>query len=90
MCVPYFIQIEQLSGWKGFGGKKCQNKRHNFHEMLDYSQRSNKKKKLNELRKQYIQEKGCNVIEMYEYDWWKKYKTDKSVKQHLREPLPYK
>ena len=30
-----------------------------------------KKRKLDELRKQYIQEKGYNVIEMYECDWGK-------------------
>ena len=25
---------------------------------------------------------------MYEYDWWKMYKTDNSVKHHLREGFP--
>ena len=44
---------------------------------------------VDKLRKQYIQEKGCNVIEMYECDWWTMYKTDKNAKQHLRESFPY-
>ena len=53
-------------------------------------QRCIRKRELDELRKQCIQEKDYNVIEMYECDWWKKYKTDNIVKQHLRESFPYK
>ena len=34
-------------------------------------QRGIRKRELDELRKQYIQEKGYDVIEMYECDWWK-------------------
>ena len=49
-----------------------------------------KKRELDELRKQYIQEKGGNVTEMYKCDWWKKYKTNNTVKQHLRESFRYK
>ena len=30
------------------------------------------------------------MIETLECDWWKLYKTDKSVKQHLRETFPNK
>ena len=53
-------------------------------------QRSIKKRELEELRKQYIGEKGYNVIEMYECDFWKKYKTDMVVEQHVRESFSYK
>ena len=49
-----------------------------------------KKRGLDELRKQYIQEKGYDVTEMYECDWWKKYETDNIVKQHLHQSLPYR
>ena len=45
---------------------------------------------LDALRKQYIQEKSYEVIEMYECDLWKIYKTDNFVIQHLRESCPYK
>ena len=38
-------------------------------------QRGIKKREPEELRKQYIQEKGYNVIEMYECDWSNIYKT---------------
>ena len=47
-------------------------------------QRGNERRELDELLRQYIQEQGYNVIEMYELDWWKMYKID-IVKQHLRE-----
>ena len=52
-------------------------------------QRGIENREVDKLRKQYIQEKGCNVIEMYKCDWSKKYKTDKIAKQHLRESFPY-
>ena len=42
-------------------------------------QRGIKKRELDELRKQYIQQKGYSVIEMYECDWWSLYKTDNIV-----------
>ena len=49
-----------------------------------------KKRKIDELQKQYIQEKGFRVIEMYECDWWNMYQTDIFAIQHLRESFPYK
>ena len=48
------------------------------------------KRELDGLRKQFIQEKSYNVIEMNKHNWWKKYKTDIIVKQHLREFSPHK
>ena len=56
----------------------------------DEIQRSMRKRGQDELRKQYIEEEGYNVIEIYESDWWKKYKTDKVDEQHLREASLYK
>ena len=53
-------------------------------------QRSTKKRELDELRKQYLQENGYSVIEMYECDWWKMCETDYIVKHHLRESFPSK
>ena len=49
-----------------------------------------KKKEINELRKQYIQETGYIVAELCESEWWKLYKTDFSVEEHLRDIFPYK
>ena len=53
-------------------------------------QRGSKKRELNALRRHYIQEKGFKVIEMWECEWWRLYKTTKTVKQHIREHFPYR
>ena len=48
------------------------------------------KKELGALRRHYIQEKSYKVIEMWECDWWRLYKTKNAVKQHIREHFPYR
>ena len=53
-------------------------------------ERANKKGEMDQMRKQYIKEKGYNVVEMWECEWWNLYKTTTCVKQHLRESFPYK
>ena len=53
-------------------------------------QRGSKKRELDALRRHYIQEKGHKVIEMWECDWWRLYKTTNTVKQHIREHFPYR
>ena len=53
-------------------------------------QRGSKKRELDELIRHYIQEKGFEVIEMWECEWWKLYKTTNNVKQHIGEPFPYR
>ena len=52
--------------------------------------RGSRKRELNELRWSYIQEKGFTVIEMWECEWWRLYKTITNVKLHLRENFPYR
>ena len=47
-------------------------------------------RQLDELRKQSSKEKGQNVIDLYECDCWKKYKTEDFVKQHLCQSFRYK
>ena len=42
------------------------------------------------MREQYIEEKDYSVVEMWECEWWKLYKTHVSVKEDLRESFPYK
>ena len=54
------------------------------------SERGNKKREMDQMRKQYIKEKGYNVVEMWECEWWNLYKTTTCVKEHLRESFPYK
>ena len=52
--------------------------------------RGHKKRERDQMRKQYIKEKGYNVVEMWECEWWNLYKTTTCVKEHLRESFPYK
>ena len=49
-----------------------------------------KKREMDQMRKQYIKERGYNVVEMWECEWWKLYKTTTCVKRHLNESFPYK
>ena len=53
-------------------------------------QRGSKKRELDALRRHYIQEKGFKVIEMWECEWWRLYKTTNTVKQHIREHFPHR
>ena len=49
-----------------------------------------KKRELDALIRHYRQEKGFKVIEMWECEWWRLYKTTNTVKQHIREHFPYR
>ena len=53
-------------------------------------QRGSKKGELDALRRHYIQEKGFNVFEMWECEWWRLYKTINTVKQNIGEHFPYR
>ena len=66
----------------------CQEARPSLNE--DDTERGNKLKEMVQMRKQYIKEKGYNVVEMRECDWWNLYKTTMCVKDHLRESFVYK
>ena len=53
-------------------------------------ERGLKKREMDQMRKQYIKEKGYNVVELRKCEWWNLYKTTTCVKEHLRESFPYK
>ena len=53
-------------------------------------QRGSRKRELNGFRPHYIQEIGFTVIERWDCDWWRLYKTTNTVKQHIREHFPYR
>ena len=38
----------------------------------------------------YIQEKGFKVIEIWECEWWRLYKSTNTVKRHIRDHFPYR
>ena len=53
-------------------------------------ERGVKKRQQNEMRRDYIQQKGYQIVEMWECEWWSLYKTDAPVKSYLRANFPYK
>ena len=53
-------------------------------------ERGVKKRQQDEMRRDYIQQKGYQIVELWECEWWSLYKTDASVKRHLRENFPYR
>ena len=48
------------------------------------------KREQDHMCKEYIQQKGYEIIEMWECEWWSLYKTDSPVKSCLRSTFPYK
>ena len=46
-----------------------------------------KKRQQDEMRRDYIQQKGYQIVEMWECEWWSLYKTDASVKNYPRKKL---
>ena len=53
-------------------------------------ERGVKKRQQDEMRRDYIQQKGYEIVEMWECEWWSFYKTDAPVKSCLRANFPYK
>ena len=50
-----------------------------------------KKRQQDELRRDYIQQKGYQIVEMWKCECWSLYKTaDASIKSHFRETFPYR
>ena len=66
----------------------CQEARSSLNE--EDIERGNKRREVDQMRKHYIKEKGCNVVEMWECEWWNLYKTTTCNKEHLRKSFPYK
>ena len=66
----------------------CQETRPSLTE--EVIERGLKMREMDQMKKQYIKEKGYNVVEMWECEWWNMYKTTTCVKEHLRKSFPYK
>ena len=66
----------------------CQEVHHSLTE--EDFQRGSKKRELDALRRHNIKEKGYKVIEMWECEWWRLYKTTNTLKQHIREHFPHR
>ena len=54
------------------------------------TERGVKKRQQDEMRRDYIQQKGYQIVETWECEWWSLCKTDASAKFHLCENFPYK
>ena len=48
-----------------------------------------KKREQDQMRKEYIQQKGYKIIEMWECNWWELHRTDATVRNHLRTNFHY-
>ena len=53
-------------------------------------ERGNKKREMDDMRGEYIQEKGYKVEEIRECDCWESFKTNEKIKNHVRTHFPYK
>ena len=56
----------------------------------DDIKRGTKKREMDELRKDYIREKGYSIEEMWECSWWDQFKNNVDVKNHVRTHFPFK
>ena len=66
----------------------CQEARRSLTD--DDIKRGIKKRELDELRKDYIREKGYSVEEKWECSWWDQFKNNVDVKIHVRTHFPFK
>ena len=48
-----------------------------------------KKKEQDQMRKEFIQQKGYKILEIWECNCWELYQTDATIKNHLRANFPY-
>ena len=53
-------------------------------------ERGNKKRAMDQMRKQYIKEKGYNAVEKWQCEWWNLYKTTTCIREHVKESFPSK
>ena len=54
------------------------------------TERGMKKRQQDEMRRDYIQQKGYEIVQMWECGWWRLYKTDAPVKSYLQATFSYK
>ena len=54
------------------------------------TERGNKKREMDDMRREYNKEKGYKMEEMWECDWWESFKADDKIKNHVRTHFLYK
>ena len=53
-------------------------------------ERGNKRRDMDDLRREYIREKGYKIEEMWECEWWQSFKTNEKIKNYILSNFPYK
>ena len=66
----------------------CQEARASMSE--EETQKGLKKREYDELRRDYLRNKGYKVVEIWECNWWETVKGDESVKIRVRNNFPFK
>ena len=66
----------------------CQEARESISE--EETQNGLKKREYDDLRRDYLRNKGYKVVEIWECNWWETVKGDESVKTHVRNNFPFK
>ena len=56
----------------------------------DDIKRGTNKREMDELRKEYIREKGYSIEEMWESSWWDQFKNNVDVRNHVRTHFLFK
>ena len=84
---PYFkAKLEAMGCFYPYS--PCQEARPSL--IQENIKRGNKKREMDQMRKQCIKGKGYNVVEMWDCEWWNLYNTTTWVKVHLTESFPYR
>ena len=55
----------------------------------DY-ERGNERREIDDLRREYIREKGYKIEDMWECEWWQNFKTKEKIETHIRFSFIYK
>ena len=53
-------------------------------------QRGNGKREHDELRSDYLRNKGYYIVEVWECKWWERVKEEENVRNHVRKNFPFK
>ena len=54
------------------------------------TEQGNKKREMDEMRWEYIKEKGYKLEEIWKREWWENFKTKNKIKNHVRTCIFYK
>ena len=54
------------------------------------NERGNKRREMDDLRREYNCRKEYKIEEMWECEWWQNFKTNEKLKNHIRSDFPYK